>query len=84
MKGTYTKPLLTVEVFSLAQSTTRDCADTSIPKDRLTYNEPGVCVWDIGGGEKVFTTGAGCTIPGETMGYYCYNNPSEGSYVFRS
>lgn len=82
MKGTYTKPLLTVEVFSLAQSTTRDCDNTSIPKERLNFNEPGVCVWDIGGGASMFVTTANCTIdPGPI---YCYNNPSEGSYIFRS
>lgn len=84
MKGTYTKPLLTVEVFSLAQSTTRDCADTSIPKDNLTYNEPGVCVWDLGGGTTVFIAGQNCILDGESMGFACYNNPSEGSYIFRS
>lgn len=82
MKGTYTKPLLTVEVFSLAQSTTRDCADTSIPKEQLNFGEPGSCVWDLGGGASMFTTEANCTIPaGE---FYCYNNPAEGSYIFRS
>ena len=82
MKGIYTKPLLTVEVFSLAQSTTRDCDNTSVPKEQLTYGEPGMCVWELGGGATMFTIEASCTI--EAGEFYCYNNPSEGSYVFRS
>ena len=83
MKGTYTKPLLTVEVFSLAQSTTRDCAD-NIPKEQLNFNAPGECVWDLGGGMSVFIAGSNCVIDGSNMGMGCYNNPSEGNYIFRS
>lgn len=83
MKGNYTKPMLAVELFSLGQSVARDCA-TSIPKDQLTFNEPGTCIWDLGGGMKVFVAPPTCNIPGENMDVGCYNNPGEGQYVFRS
>lgn len=83
MKANYTKPLLAVEVFSLSQSTARDCAD-SIPKEQVTSNDPATCVWDLGGGTTVFVAGSTCVIDGEQMGFACYNNPSEGNYIFRS
>lgn len=83
MKANYTKPLLAVELFSLAQSTARDCAD-NIPKDRLTFNEPGKCAWSLGNGYTIFIDEPICNINGEQMGYVCYNNPSEGNYIFRS
>ena len=82
MKGIYSKPMLTVEFFSLAQSIARDCG-TSIPKDQLTFADPGNCVWETGSG-RVFVELPNCNIPGENMGYGCYNNPGEGQYVFRS
>ena len=81
MKANYTKPLLAVEVFSTSQPTARDCAD-NIPKDRLTFAEPGKCVWDLGGGTTMFTAEVNCTIDAGPI--YCYNNPSDGNYVFRS
>ena len=83
MKANYTKPLLTVEVFSLSQSIVRDCAD-SIPKDQLNFNDPDKCVWHLGGDMTVFVSKPNCTIDGTTMGVGCYNNPSEGNYIFRS
>jgi len=83
MKEKYTKPLLAVELFSLAQTAGRDC-NTSIPADQLNMGDPGACVWDLGGGTTVFIAGQNCTIDGENMGVGCYNNPGEGSYVFRS
>ena len=66
MKANYTKPLLELEVFSLAQSAARDCS-TSIPKENLNFNDPGVCVWDLGGGTTVFiaaeaTTSKPCCV----------------------
>ena len=84
MKANYTKPLLAVEVFSYAQSTTHDCMD-SIPKDRITYSDPNGCGWDVGGGIVFFLeSGNVCTMNGEGMTGLCYNNPSEGNYIFRS
>ena len=83
MKANYTKPLLAFEMFSLTQTTARDCAD-SIPKDQLNFNDPTQCVWDLGGGTKVFVPGPNCVIDGTNMGFGCYNNPSEGNYIFRS
>ena len=83
MKGNYKKPMLTVELFSMGQSVTRDCND-SIPKSQLNFADPGQCVWHLGGDAKVFVSPPTCTIPGENMGVGCYNNPSEGNYVFRS
>lgn len=83
MKANYTKPLLAVELFSLTQSVTRDC-NTTIPPERLNFNDPGRCVWDIGGDESIFILGQTCTLDGENMGYGCYNNPAEGNYIFRS
>ena len=83
MKANYTKPLLAVEVFSLTQTIARDCNNSAI-KSRLNFSDPGKCVWDLGGGTTVFIGGQNCDIDGETMGYSCYNNPSEGNYSFRS
>ena len=83
MKANYTKPLLAVEMFSTSQSGARDCAD-SIPKEQLNFNDIATCVWDLGGGTTVFVGGVTCTLDGESMGFACYNNPSEGSYIFRS
>lgn len=83
MKDNYTKPMLNVELFSLAQTVTRDCGN-SIPKDQLNFNDPSKCVWDLGGGTTVFIAGTNCVLDGESMGYACYNNPSEGNYIFRS
>ena len=82
MKANYIKPLLAVELFSTSQSITRDCAD-NLPKDQINLNDPATCVWDLGGGTTVFVAGT-CTLDGEAMGYGCYNNPSEGNYIFRS
>ena len=80
MKADYTKPLLAVEVFSSTQTTARDCAD-NIP---INMDDPTKCVWDLGGGMTVFVVDVNCKIDGENMGVGCYNNPSEGNYIFRS
>ena len=79
----YSKPFFAVEMFAMAQVGARDCAD-SIPKENLTSNDPSTCVWDLGGGETVFVAGSACKHDGEQMGFACYNNPSEGNYIFRS
>ena len=84
MKANYTKPQLTVELLTLTQSVARDCAENSIPKEQINFNDPRKCVWDLGGDAKVFVEASGCTINGENMDVACYNNPSEGNYVFRS
>lgn len=84
MKAKYTKPMLVLEVFSATQSIARDCSATSIPKDQLNMSDPTNCVWDLGGGMTVFIPGSNCILDGESMGYGCYNNPSEGNYIFRS
>lgn len=83
MKGNYTKPLFAVEMFSSTQPVTRDCAD-SIPKEQVNFNDPGKCAWDLGGGTTVFVAPGTCVLDGESMGFVCYNNPSEGQYIFRS
>ena len=83
MKANYTKPLLAVEMFSLAQSATRDCADNLMP-EQVTFNDINTCFVDMGGGFTVFVGGKTCQFDGEQMGYLCYNNPTEGQYIFRS
>ena len=83
MKNKYVKPTVAVELFCLAQSIARDCAD-SIPKNQITLNDINSCKWDLGGGASVFVAPSTCTIDGEGMGFACYNNPSEGQYIFRS
>ena len=83
MKANYSKPFLAMEMFSLNQMVARDCAD-SIPKDQVNFTDPSRCVWDLGGGTTVFIAGSNCLLDGESMGYGCYNNPSEGQYIFRS
>ena len=83
MKASYTKPLLAMEMFSLNQMAVRDCAD-SIPKSQVDFTDPSRCVWNLGGGTTVFIAGSTCVLDGEAMGIACYNNPSEGHYIFRS
>ena len=83
MKQSYSKPMFAVELFSMMQDTARDCSD-SIPKEQLTLGDIANCVWDLGGGASVFIENDPCTIDGEQMGFACYNNPSEGNYIFRS
>ena len=83
MKGNYTKPVMAMEWFFFRQSGARDCAD-SIPESQVNFNDPARCVWDLGGGMSVFVAGTNCVLDGENMGYGCYNNPSEGNYIFRS
>lgn len=82
MKANYTKPMLAVELFSLGVPAARDCG-SSIPQSQLTSGDIVNCVWDTGKA-IVFVGEPTCDIPGENMGYGCYNNPSEGNYIFRS
>lgn len=82
MKGNYTKPMLTVEMFTMAQNTARDCAD-SIPTDRLTLADIDSCGWEVYG-TILFLNPGPCDVNGEGMSFICYNNPSEGNYIFRS
>lgn len=83
MKANYTKPLLTLELFSLTQTTARDCS-SNIPEENLNFNDPSKCAWDLGGDVTVFIDKPVCDINGEDMGMGCYNNPEEGNYIFRS
>lgn len=84
MKANYSKPLLAMEMFSMTQSTARDCAD-SIPQDRLNFSDPNGCGWDVGMNQIFFLEGGtACNMNGEGMLGICYNNPSEGNYIFRS
>ena len=84
MKLPYTKPMLAMEMFLATQSVARDCSD-SIPTDQLTSGDIENCVWDMGGGTIVFVEGGNtCNVDGEQLGIVCYNNPSEGNYIFRS
>ena len=82
MKATYTKPLLAIEMFSVSQFAARDCAD-NIPKDQVTLNDIATCAWDLNG-TTVFISQPVCDINGDESGFACYNNPSEGNYIFRS
>ena len=83
MKGKYTKPMVAMESFSLVGGLFRDCDDMG-NKDDLTGGDPLTCVWDLGNGFNVFLSGNPCMLDGEDLEYGCYNNVSEGSYVFRS
>lgn len=82
MKANYTKPFLAIETFMLAQTTVRDCSD-NIPKEQITLSDINSCAWDLGG-TTVFISKPICDLNGEEMGFACYNNPSEGMYIFRS
>lgn len=83
MKMAYMKPLLGIETFSVLQTAARDCSD-SIPSEQVNFNDISTCVWDLGGGTTIFVGGSTCTMDGQDMGIACYNNPGEGSYIFRS
>ena len=84
MKANYTKPLLAMELFTTSQGTSLDCLD-SIPKKQVNFNDPYGCGWDVGGGRIYFLeSGTACNTDGEGMSGVCYNNPSEGNYIFRS
>ena len=80
MKATYTKPLMAVESFSTMQTTPRDCAE-DVP---LNTADIEVCAWDTGYGVTVFTSSTVCQLVGAPDDFICYNNPSEGNYVFHS
>ena len=82
MKANYTKPLLAVEMFSLTQSSARDCTD-NLPGGYLTTNDIHTCAWSVNGA-TVFISLPNCQINGEHMESVCYNNPGEGYYIFRS
>ena len=83
MKNKYEKPTMAVEMFLLTQSIARDCGD-NIPDSQLSLNDANTCYWDMGGGATVFIAGQHCMIDGTKMEFVCYNNPSEGNYIFRS
>ncbi len=83
MKGNYTKPLFNVEFFSLTQSVVRDCG-SSVPGDEWNGGDPSTCGWVVGDDTVLFVFGNNCSVDGEDMGFGCYNNPSEGNYIFRS
>lgn len=74
---------MTIELFSATQPVARECG-TSIPASQFNQNDPSTCAWDLGGGMTVFIAGEHCTLGGDQMGYSCYNNPSEGNYIFKS
>ena len=83
MSRNYMKPLFAIETFSAAVGVTRDCAD-SIPAGQVNYNDIASCKWDIGGGQSLFMEPGPCTRDGEKYSFACYNNPSEGAFIFRS
>lgn len=84
MKKSYKKPMFAAELFVLNQSIAADCGVTTIPKEQLTLNDVSTCEWDLGGDITVFIAGANCIIDGSSMGYGCYNNPTDAERVFRS
>ncbi len=83
MKGKYTKPLVMMESFSLTGGLLRDCNDLGI-NNELNGGDPLSCFWDPGNGMNIFLLNVACDTDGEEMGFGCYNNVSEGSYIFRS
>ena len=84
MKKKYTKPRLSVEIFSLTQSIARDCSGSGALGDGTTATDPSQCVWNLGNGMSIFVAIANCTIDGDGGEFGCYNNPGEGNYAFRS
>ena len=82
MRENYTKPLLTIEMFSVTQTTARDCSD-NISTGMLNHNDAANCGYDFNG-TIVFLTPEPCELNGEALGFACYNNPSEGNYIFSS
>ena len=82
MKAKYQEPMLAMESFSSIQPTARDCANTY--GNKVNLNDTQKCVWDLGGNTSIFNAGV-CTIDVLTIDEaYCYNNPSEGHYIFHS
>ena len=85
MKANYTKPLLAVDMFSVAQSAARDCTSTIVPQQRLNTMDAYTCYWDNNNPNiRIFAAGGVCNRDGEAMGMGCYNNPTEENFVFRS
>lgn len=84
MKELYTKPMLGVELFSLAQSVARDCDNTAISGGKWSMNAPETCTYNIGGSATLFIAQPACMIPADSNPYGCYNNPTEGQYIFHS
>lgn len=83
MKNAYMKPVFAVELFSGAQTTTRDCWDMIVKED-VYFNDLPDCYWQIAPDMKLFLLETACTHDGESYGLACYNNPGEGQYMFRS
>jgi len=85
MKKQYKKPLIAVERFAIVHTAARDCWN-GIPQDQVNLSDHP-CGWDFGMGNILFNTtvvDSTCSIDGELSGMVCYNNPSDGQYMFRS
>lgn len=83
MKQNYVKPVFAVEMFSMAQSAARDCSNFAY-KDNLNLADINSCALDISG-ITFFVVGNACQFDGDAVGEFgCYNNPSEGNYIFHS
>lgn len=83
MKNPYMKPVFAVELFSGAQTTTRDCFDSIITED-VHFNDLPDCWWEPIPDVRLFLENTACKENGELYGMACYNNPSETKYIFRS
>lgn len=77
------KPVFAVELFSGAQTTTRDCWESIITED-VHFNDLPDCWWEPIPNVRLFLENTVCTENGEIYGGVCYNNPGEGYYLFRS
>lgn len=83
MKQNYTKPVFAVELFSMAQSAARDCADFAY-KENVNWGDIDKCGLDFSG-IVFFVLGNACNEDGDAIGEFgCYHNPGEGNYIFKS
>ena len=89
MKLPYTKPLVVIESYDMAQSISNNCGTTSgSTLGKPTHGDKSSCGWDFGGLAVWMEAALGCAdvqigadVPWDGV---CYNNPNGGVAIFGS
>lgn len=84
MKKQYSKPVIIIDDFTMAQNIATNCGNAG--GNKHNHADKFSCSWDIDG-MTVFTDENICEYalePDESFGDICYNNPDGGTSVFGS
>ena len=87
MKLPYTKPLVVIESYDMAQSISNNCGTTSgSTLGKPNHGDKSTCGWDLGGTVLWAMDGMCDWILGvdENWEGICYNNPNGGMTIFGS